>query len=35
LTLLDLYGIAYRAGIHLNFQRRTAKLARLVSLLES
>jgi hypothetical protein len=35
LTLLNLYGLAYRAGIHLNFQRRAAKLGRLVARLES
>ena len=35
LGLLDAYGVAYRAGIHLNFERRAAKLSRLVSLLES
>jgi hypothetical protein len=35
LALLKVYGFAYRAGIHLNFQRRTAKLGRLVSLLDS
>ena len=35
LALLEAYGIAYRAGIHLNFQRRTAKLGKLVTLLDS
>lgn len=35
LTMLKLYGLAYRAGINLNFQRRTAALGRLVSLLDS
>jgi hypothetical protein len=34
LALLDVYGIAYRAGIHLDFRRRAAKLGRLVSLLD-
>ena len=35
LALLEVYGFAYRAGIHLNFERRTAELRRLVSLLDS
>ena len=35
LALLEAYGFAYRAGIHLNFERRTAELRRLVSLLDS
>jgi hypothetical protein len=32
LAMLNIYGFAYRAGIHLNFQQRTAQL---VSLLEN
>jgi hypothetical protein len=35
LALLKAYGIAYRAGIHLNFESRTAALGRLISLLDS
>jgi hypothetical protein len=35
LALLRVYGFAYRAGIHLNFERRTAELGRLVSMLDS
>ena len=35
LAMLKVYGIAYRAGIHLNFQGRTAALSRLIALLDS
>jgi hypothetical protein len=35
LALLEAYGIAYRAGIHLNFRRRTVQLGKLVALLDS
>jgi hypothetical protein len=35
LALLKIYGFAYRAGIHLNFERRTTELSRLVSMLDS
>lgn len=34
-TMLIVYGFAYRAGIHLDFQYRTAALGQLVSLPES
>jgi hypothetical protein len=33
-TMLIVYGFAYRAGIHLDFQHRTAALGQLVSLHE-
>jgi hypothetical protein len=35
LAILEIYGFAYRAGIHLNFEARTAALGRLLSLLDS
>jgi hypothetical protein len=35
LAMLEVYGFAYRSGIHLNFERRTAALGRLISLLDS
>lgn len=35
LAMLKVYGLVYSAGIHLNFQRRTAALARLIALLDS
>lgn len=31
LAMLTVYGFAYRAGIHLNFQQRTAALGHLIS----
>ena len=34
-AMLNVYGFAYRAGIHLDFQQRTAALGQLVSLLDS
>jgi hypothetical protein len=35
LAMLNVYGFAYLAGIHLNFRHRTAALGQLFSLLES
>lgn len=34
LAMLEIYGFAYRSGVHLNFERRTAALGRLISLLD-
>jgi hypothetical protein len=35
LAMLNVYGFAYRAGIHLDFQYRAAALGQLVSLLDN
>jgi hypothetical protein len=34
LAMLEIYGLAYRSGVHLNFERRTAALSRLIALLD-